>query len=594
MIKLLINKVKNFLKRHYLAFIFSILIGLITSATLLASIYFAGDTYKGIMFSVSSDDYIYLARIQEVLDGHGWAGSPYFYEYKSAKALMLPYGEYFYALPSIIFHVPVAYVLAISVFLFPAILFFLVYLLIHNLTRDKDSISNKTNAIAGGSFVMTANYLLMYKFMLNYLTGQVDASYNILWTRTVNPITGGLLLLAFLLLLWSIVNKKHFYLFIPAGIILGSMTSYFFSWGCALAVTGVLLAIFLFKKEYFIAKSLFFLVAVSFLMSVPFLYNGFLRAAEDNGLLYTRMGMSFTHAPIFNKIIFISFFVFAVFLIYEFYQKKKIGAKVDNWWWFSFALLAGSLLAYNQQIITGRILSIRHFPQYTTPLAIIAGLALLYNQIKPKFYRLWLVAITVIMVSSVSLGVSFAIKNYRYTFKDFLETQKDADVFSWFNKNAPKDCVVLTVGEGGEAKDMALLIPAFTHCNVYQFFAWTVSGAPMERVEFGYLVYLRTKGVTDEAIDDYLKTHQEEIQAIYSKTEEQVTGEEINKPLIDEAIKSVATEYRKFLKSNFVSELRKYRLDYVLVDKKFNNEITKIIPNLKYLIEINDRYLYQF
>lgn len=577
-----------------MAFIFAILIGLIASATLWVSIYSAGDRYKGVIFSESSDDVIYLARIQEILDGHGLVGSPYFYEYKSAKALMLPYGEYFYALPSIIFHIPVAYVLAISVFLFPAILFFLVYLLIHYLTYDQDSISNKMNAIAGGSFVMVANYLLMYDFMRAYLTGQIDVSYSILWTRTVNPVTGGLLLMAFLLLLWSIINKKCFYFFIPAGIILGLMTAYFFSWSCALAVTGALIAIFLFKKEYATVKSLIFLTAVSLLTSVPFLYNGFSQATEANKVLYTRMGMSFTHSPVFNKITIVSLSIFTIFLIYEFYQKKKIGARMDNWWWFSFALLAGGVLAYNQQIITGRLLSIRHFPQYTIPLAIIAGLSLLYNQIKPKLKSLWFVVVSLMTIVSVALSVSFAIKNYQYTFKDFLEAQKDADIFSWFNENAPKDCVVLPVGASAQPRDMALFIPAFTHCNVYQFYGWNLSGAPMERSIFGYLVYLRARGVTDKTIDDYLKTHQEEIRVIYSESEEQVTGEETNEPLMKKATESVAAKYNEFFKLDFVSELKKYRLDYVLIDEELSGQIVKIIPGLKYINKLGGWELYQF
>lgn len=592
-IKSALGRIGVFLKCHYLAFIFALLVGVMASAALWASVYSAGSAYKGVMFSSSSDDYIYLARIQEILDGHGWAGSPYFYEYKSAKALMLPYGEYFYALPVMIFHVPVAFMLAIGIFLFPAILFFLVYLLIRRLTYDEGSTGNKINAIAGGLFVIMANYLLMSDFMRSYLAGQVDSTYSILWTRTVNPIIGGLLLMSFLLLLWPMVNKKHFYFFIPAGLILGMMTSYFFSWGCALAVAGVLLLVSFLKKEYSAVKSLFLTFAVSMLTSAPFLYNALLRSGEDKGALYTRMGMSFSHAPIVNKIVFTALAVFAIFLIYEFYQNKKAGIKIDNWWWFSFALLLGGALAYNQQIITGRVLSIRHFPQYTTPLAVIAGMSLLYNRIKPKSRSLWLAGISLMIIASIALGASFAVKNYRYSFKDFLDLQKDAAIFSWLNSKAPKDCVVLTVEEI-RPREMALLIPAFTHCNVYQYLAWTVTGAPLARAEFNYLAYLRAKSVTDRNIDEYLLAHQEEIQAIYSRSEEEVTGDYIDEMLMNEASRSVAAEYKRFFKLDFMAELKKYRLDYVLVDKKFNEGIVRIIPGLKYIGEINDRYLYEF
>ena len=78
------------------------------------------------MMKTPNEDF-YLARIQEILDGHPLVGSSAFYEYKGEWSIQPPTAEMIYALPSLIFGFAPASVLVASKFVLPFILFLAVY-----------------------------------------------------------------------------------------------------------------------------------------------------------------------------------------------------------------------------------------------------------------------------------------------------------------------------------------------------------------------------------------------------------------------------------------------------------------------------------
>ena len=268
------EKAKQNFKDHYLAIIIAVLVGFISIAPQLLAINNLGDSYKGIPFFGIDDNLYYTAKIQDIIDGHWTVSSPFLFEYKSTYPLVLPIGEFFYVILSGLFFLSVANAVLLAKFLFPAILFFLIYWLVLKLI-NKNILSwpGKINSIMGGLLVVLGFDLVDYKNTWLFLSGQSHQFFLSIWTRPVNPVTGAMLLFIFLLLIWRIIDYRGIrpkFMFLPAGLILGSMIYYFFSWGTAMSVLGVLIVIFFIKKECEIFKQLFYAALASFLVLLPY------------------------------------------------------------------------------------------------------------------------------------------------------------------------------------------------------------------------------------------------------------------------------------------------------------------------------------
>jgi len=84
------DKAKSFVKNYYLAIIFAIVAGAISVASQIFSIISLNEPYQGVHLMFTANEDIYMARIQEIIDGHWQVGSPLFYEYKNRSNLMPP------------------------------------------------------------------------------------------------------------------------------------------------------------------------------------------------------------------------------------------------------------------------------------------------------------------------------------------------------------------------------------------------------------------------------------------------------------------------------------------------------------------------
>ena len=87
---------KFFVSEHLIAIFFALLVGTLCSLPQFLAIWSLGEQYKGIPFLYSDSEFVYLARIQEIFDGHLSASSHVFYEYKDSVSITPPSGEYFY------------------------------------------------------------------------------------------------------------------------------------------------------------------------------------------------------------------------------------------------------------------------------------------------------------------------------------------------------------------------------------------------------------------------------------------------------------------------------------------------------------------
>lgn len=602
----------KFIKEHYLVLLVAFLVGVIYIAPHLAFIYSLGDDYKGIPMMQTGNEDFYLARIREVIDGHPLIGSFVFYEYKNQPSLSPPIGEFFYAIPSIVFGISPVNIIIISRFFLPLILFLLVYWLVYVLTDRPRSFLGKLNALACALLVTLGFDLVDYRNLWLFFTGQRELSGSFLvWSRPVNPVLGAVFLFAFLNFVWRIVQKTRSKKTSIGGAALFltlMVGSYFFSWGVALSVLGVLFLSYLFKKEYVVVKDLFLVFVWTALLSGPYWYLA-LRASQSpwykDSVL--RSGLFYTHYPILNKLMLATLALYLVVAILIPSWKNRLPAgglrrslfktikSFKNWQWFGIAFILGSLWAYSQQVVTGRTIWPYHFAQYTIPLSMVVVLTLLFYFLKPLCRTAWMILISLIICSSLFFGVYVQISTYRNFYSFYRGLQQYVGLLNWFDSQKG-NCVVLTARDPNLYQLSALLL-AFTHCDSYES-SWGYTLMPSDRIYHNYLTYLRFKEIDPLRLSEHLKENDGEVRMYLYSNWKGLYGimdfSNVEDALLKQRIKKLPEDFEEFTGQNFKKELERYRLDYILSRGPLPDGILIQLPGTKLAFRSDNLFVYRF
>ncbi len=587
------------LKEHAWAFAVALGIGLLFG---LPNIFFAvslGSEYRGIPLLQTPNEDSYLARIQEVTDGHGALGSPFLFEYKDEPPLSPPTGEWLYALPSVLFGVSPAATLIGSKFLLPAILFLLIYALIFRLTGGEGR-PRALTALAGGMLTVLGYDLIDYRTVFEYLAGDESPGAFLLWARPVNPILGALFLFSFLLIIWSLAERreKPVVRLGGAGVFLALMFgSYFFSWGMALSVLAALVLTLLVRGEYKTAGMLSLIVPVGALFSSPYWFFAW-RAAKspwyEGSVL--RSGLFLTHYPLLNKLLLVALVLYALVLFYDFYLKKRTGSAFvwEGWHSFVLAFLLGGVWAYSQQMLTGRTIWPYHFVQYTIPLAMVSGVVVLHRIIRARSIYVWGTFVSAALAASLAFGVYTQVVAYTKARPHAVHLQTYAPLFAWLNRGE-KDCVVFVNETNEEMMELNTLIPAFTHCNRYTT-TELLSLLPAERAVHGYLSLLRLRGISPEGIDAYLAAARSEAAGYLYADWKGLFGvkdfPDVRDTVLEQRLQEFPALYRAFAARDFRAELRRYRLDYILSNGPLEERVARELRGLEKVFEASGKVLY--
>ncbi|MDP3710329.1 MAG: hypothetical protein Q8R29_01230 [bacterium] len=573
-----------------------------------------GEEYKGIPMLQTANEDAYLARIREIVDGHWLVGSFTSFEYKNYLPLTPPTGEFFYAIPSLLFNISPVNTLIASKLFFPAILFVLVYYLIYLLIESGGSVWQRKLSSLAGAFVVTLGYdLVDYRNLWGFLSGKIDLTDQfLLWARPVNPILGAIFLFSFLIILWGILTKSEnsCIRILTAGMFLALMMgSYFFSWGIAVSILGTVVLIYLSQKNFKIVKRLVGVVLVALVLSSPYWYMSWLASQNPwykDSIL--RSGIFYTHHPILNKFILASlvFYFILIFIdafkflgghfrlreIASFLKKEQLNERNI----FCLATLLGSLWAYNQQVVTGVTLWPYHFVQYSIPLVFVFFITLLHNIIKKWSKLIWFFVVFLIIISSLAFGIYTQTSVFYKHFGDYKKLQLYDSVISWLN-NKEKDCVVLISNDSDSAIKIENLIPSFTHCNLYISNAF-LSLMPSDRIYHNYLIYLRLKGISAKSIDKYLNEHKPEIRKFLLNNWKEVyqvkNFPDFTYSKSESRIANIAKDYKDFSTRDFRSELSRYKLDFILSVGELDKNILKQLPGTKLDFKSDNTFIYKF
>lgn len=599
------------IKKHYIAVVISVLVGLIYVAPNILFILSLGDEYQGIPMMHTANDDFYIARIQEILDGHPLVGSHVFFEYKNEPPLAPPVGEMLYAIPAILFGIKPATIIVASQFLLPFILFILVYFLLIKLFEDGDSFHTKINAIAGALLVTLGYDLIDYRSVFGFLSGSVSPNGFLVWARPINPVLGAILMMSFLISLWRMIlnirsRKPHKVVLLSAAFFLALMiASYFFSWGIAVSILAMLALMYFLKKDYVIVKNMGILTASAFLMTLPYWYIVWQASKSPwytEALL--RNGMFYTHYPLLNKlmIVVLGAYVLLFGLRYILSKKdrevtgQKITGLVKDWHLFTLAFILGSLWAYSQQMLTGQTVWPYHFVQYSIPLAMIVVMVLLYRLVKPQSVIVWGIGVFIAITAPFVYGVYVQAGAFNRFYDYDANLQSYGPALDWLNKQE-KDCVVLVNDKKEEPYLITGLIPAFTHCDVYVS-PWSFSLMPLERSYYNYAVLLRMRDVEPAKIETYIKEHQSEAKDFLFSDWKDLYGvldfPDFVSQSWEERIEHFSVLYEKSLEQDFKNALNTYRLDYLVSHGQLSPKILGELHISEMVFNANDVFIYRF
>lgn len=588
MVGMPINNARDVFRNHWVALLFAVIVGGLAVAPQLLAIRAIGAEYRGIHLLTLDDNAYYVARMHDILDGHGWVSSPFIYEYKNSPPFLYPVGEYLYMWP-VLFGAPFVAALIFAKFFFPAVLFLLIYALIYALTDGSGERARKLAAVAGGLLATTGYGLVDYNNLLPVLSGKAQFFAWSLWARPVNPVTGAVLLFAFLHMALRLMRGAKFGTVVAATVTFALMFGYFFTWGIVLSVVGVLAVITFVLRDYAFVKRLALVLGIGFLLAAPYWYNmRVVAGAPEAERMYAQNGLLLTYAPIANKVLFLALLVFIPCFIAAYRKRSIAGAPMERAWLFCLALILGGLWALNQQMVTGKTIWPYHFVQYTTPLAIVAVFAGLALMFRARFPKLWAAGMLGISALTFFYGI-MAARTYAVQIPEFRAIQKYDRALSWLRANASDDCVVLSV-EGVEEK-LTRLIPAFTQCNDYVAGWMQVSYNEEARVLHNVLTLMRANGVTEETAAAFFADNRTWIRDHFRRDWRDFLSSD--EQWIDGLLRAREQDFKEFMKIDFLESLKRNRIDYVASEGALKEPVLRSLHHPSLTGEFNGTYLYK-
>lgn len=563
---------KSFLIQHRFAIAIALLIGVISVLPYIVMPLVIGNSYDGVPFFYQDAEDVYLARIQEVLDGHVDARSPIFYEYKNISTVLEPFGEWLYAVPAYLFSLSASTVGLVSKFLFPAILFLLVYFLIIRIIEAHTSTSVWT-AVLGGVLVTLGTDFIHPHYLFQVIQGATDYPYLSLWTRLVNPITGALLLFTFLHLLLSLMRRPTVVLTALAGVILGIQSGYIFTFIISGAVLIGACALAVYGRRFSLLVAYVFVGIIGICINAPYLISIIGGMGTADGLSASlKNGLFVTHIPLGNK--FLS--LVSVALVGSLFIPLSLSAiqqrMRERWWWTSALLVAASYAALNIQVVLGKTVWPQHFVQYTVPFGYIVLVCIVYT-LATRFRLEQFLRWGILSLICASFAIQAAtVWSATTVMSDYVRRQEAAPLFRTLN-SISGDCVVL-VSEKREFINR--LIPAYTHCDTYS--SSYVFMVPEDRVVHNFYLELKLAGVTPSTIRSHLTTYDDDVRlyffrhwgdAFYNQADawlRRVYPPQESRAYLDAKKEELIQGYAAFFSEDLELQITRYRVDYIVID----------------------------
>ncbi len=540
------------IKQHWAAIVVSLIFGILM---VLPFFYFQaklGNNFKGILPEIVNDENFYYARVKDIVDGYSTLGNAYLFEHKNELPQQLFLAEWLLAQPIKLFGAGVNTAHLLYNFLFPAIAFILTYLALYLILKSR------FRSLIFSSFLFFGLYLLAF---IRPISPQFNfifwlTQFIFLWLLIENPKSRKLLLL-------NILNFGLLFYIYP------------YYWTFYLILFGLLFVIY-FIKSRALSFAILKIAAGGFILGLPYFYLNYLASKLPYYTeTLTRLGMIYSHFPSGFRIVFWSALGFAFFG--WFLWKKIINLDIKTIFFISGIL--ASVIAVNQHLITGKNFEFSsHYDMGAMFFLVFGGVYLIGNYLKKlsnTTIQRCIVVFAALMVSGAIFYSLFDYSKRAFTISEGAVYQQNyASIFDWLNKNTPKDSVVYANA------DLSRLIPVYTANNVFY-------------VREANLFFISDQEVLDRFIisnffDDFNKDFiTKNVRSVYGVRYIDAYGHAIQgnklrrllgiKPeleiyLPENAIQKVLSHAKELQSGDFIKELKKFKIDYLIWDKNKNPE----------------------
>lgn len=510
------------MRKHLFAIVLAILYGTLLVAPLI-----------GHQAYLTGDGAFYLARIQDVLDGHASLGNAYLWEHKEGLPQQLFLAENILAHPLRLFHISVETGYIIYTGLLGALVFFLSYVTFRSVS--------KSQAVA----LLGTSVMFVGLFMSRML-------------RPVSPQFNILFFILELFLLWKAQASGRYQWFILSGLNLGFLFYiYPYYWTAYLILIGLLIVYGFFRDRPFLLR-LLLVLGIAFLVALPY---GYLTLQSSRLPVYaetlTRVGLIYSRFP---SGITTFLWSFVPLLCYLAAIKKKI-IPISSETWFWICALITHPIAANQHIITGKNLE---FSSHYNMGAIYFSLVALAYLISRSNWALTIRGAVYALASAmIIIGFVGYVRQMKVpAFNEY------SSVISWLEKNTAPDSVVLA------PEDLSQIIPAYTRNNVFFARNANLFFISDQEVIDRFLINNYFESITAEFVVDNVRSlYGVRYQDIYGHTNQEnklrnLLGLTVRPAVFlpHEAIAFVQ-ERAKFIQSlSFQDALASYRVDYLIWD----------------------------
>ena len=557
-------------KKHYLVILLAILIALLTFLPQILSINSMGDDWQGIYPINTADDIYYLARAQDVIDGHTFLSNPYLYEHKEGSPMQFWLADYILAKPAGLLGVNVAEVYMFYDLILVIILVLLTYSIFYSLSK------NILLSLSGSTFLHIGLFLSRFNRC-------PSPQFNfIFW------------LLLFLFLIKYIKTNKKIYIILSGlsfGLLFHLYTYYWTFWLCLLGIL-FLVNFFLDKKR---SRDYFYVILIGMTIGIPYFIMMFksVKLPFYNESIY-RLGMIDTHFPSGFKIVALAFLILILF----FYLWKK---KIVRYNQLSLFLLIGTIstvICVNQHIITGKNLEFSSHYWVLSVFWFAFSFVYLFNKAlqRKKNNKVIAIILFILILSFSFLNAKEKMISDTQAKEYEINWQRYVNTFDWLNNNTELDTVVYA------NSDLSKLIPVYTHNNIYYSRFANLFFISSKEVQERFVI----NNYWDEFTEDYILENQRYIWGVHYIDE---YGHNQSKNKIKKLLGLKVNEIKavpQFEIDTFMSlkeevkgvgiedNLSKYRVDYIVWDKIKNPHwLVEDLKALEEVFESNEIVIYK-
>lgn len=576
-------KIKLFFKRHYLAVILSVLLGFLMILPQVIFMVRTGNNYTGINILATDSESNFLSRFQEITEGD-WGFSDIFLVFNKSTPHPRPFLEHviMYRLGRLFF-LNTGQSFLFTKFLLPVILFLIIYFFVLLFEDDKKiALITPVGVILwyGVSSTMELKSFLMDKFIITRPS---------VFSRPLIPVSGIIILFAFLFCFYSYINKSSRKYFWLSGILFGlSFYIYFYTWSFLSVFVFLSLVWFCIKRNWLNLRKILKAIFLSVLVTLPFWFNFyklvkyglFSSSAEIVGLVYS------------NSIV-IGKYLIIVLLFYFLNIYTQTIKREDLWFWS--CLIVSFFIVLNQQLITHQVLQPGHYHWYIVkPLAITFLILLVFNLIKKKCKKCFLMSVIIFILFGFYLSISQQIFIY-FQSKDEvnLHSQRYAPVYNWLNQNTDKNQIifsgVLDIGQ-------RYLMSCYTHLDEYLYINRGLYPSSFAQNELTFFLEKKLDKITPKGLEEILSSDLKDkifytLYGYYYR----VTYLDKGETSADKEVQEFLDKYTSFYQQDLESEFKKYPIDYIIWDKQLNPEWN--LDNYEFLrsaYKNNDIGVYEF